>query len=533
MSTSPKNELRLGGPQAAKAWAAFARPEHMRNCLPRRAPVPEGAWPGRVLAAAALATGLAACAVGPNFVRPGPPTADHYAEGSDPTATPVAEGQAQRLEPGAKVVGDWWTLFGSPQLDAVVKQATADNQTLKAALASLRASQSNLRAGYGVFFPQADLRAGAERERVTLVSFGENLPASVFNLFSLSGTISYALDIFGGQRRAVEGLQAQADLQRYTAVAAYVTLTGNVVNTVIARAAYDEQARATEDIVRDESGQVSLMEAQAQAGTVAYASVLSLRTQLAALEATVPPIVQHVSQSNHLLSSLAGRLPSEWTAPPVALSDLKLPDTVPLSIPSEVVHQRPDILAAEAQLHQASANIGVATSALFPSITLNGSLGTNNNALSNLFAANGTFWSLGAGLTTPIFHGGALWNERQAAIDAYDQALANYRQTVLGAFQQVADALRALEFDAQGLDAQAKSAAAAEEALKLVQANYTAGTANYLQVLVAFAQYHQARIGCVEARAQRLQDTVALFVALGGGWWDSGKSLLRDVSVAR
>jgi len=501
MSTSPRTER--SGRGAPRAWAL------------------------------ALAAGLAGCAVGPDFVKPEAPKADHYGREADPTATPAAEGQAQRLERGAPVAGDWWTLFGSSQLDAIVKQAVADNETLKGALASLKASQSNLRAGYGVFFPQVDAHAGAERERVTLVSFGENLPATVFNLFTLSGTVSYALDVFGGQRRALEGLEAQADFQRFQAAAAYLTLTGNVVNAVIARAAYEEQARATRELVDDERGQVSLTEAQATAGTIAYVSVLSLRTQLAALEATLPPIVQHVSQSDHLLSTLAGRLPSEWTAPPVALSELKLPPAVPLSLPSELVRQRPDILAALAQLHQASANVGVATAALFPSITLSGSLGANNSTLPNLFAANGSFWSLGAGLTAPLFHGGALWNERQAAIDGYEQALANYHQTVLSAFQQVADALRALDLDAQALDAEARSMAAAEDALQLTQANYAAGVANYLQVLVAFAQYHQARIGYVEARAQRLQDTVALFVALGGGWWDAPKSPLGGVPSGR
>lgn len=487
---------------------------------------------GRSLALG-LCAGLASCAVGPDFVRPEPPATDHYVRGADPTATPAADGQAQRLERGAQVVGNWWTLFGSAQLDAVVKEATRENQTLKAALASLRTSQSNLRAGYGVFFPQLDLHAGAERERATLVAFGENLPAPVFNLFTLSGTISYALDVFGGQRRAVEGLEAQVDFQKFTAVATYLTLTGNVVNTVIARAAYDEQARATEEIVRAQRGQVSLTEAQAEAGTAPYASVLALRTQLATLEASVPPLRQHVSQSNHLLSTLAGRLPSEWAAPPVALSDLTLPEAVPVSLPSELVRQRPDVLAAEAQLHQASANVGVATAALFPSITLTGSLGANNTSLSTLFAPNGTFWSFGAGLTAPLFHGGTLLNQRQAAIEAYDQELANYRQTVLAAFEQVADALRALEFDAATLDAQSKAVASAEGSLRATEANYQAGIANYLQVLIAFSQYHQARLGYIQARAQRLQDTVALFVALGGGWWDSGKSLITEVPPPR
>ncbi|HTO88656.1 MAG TPA: efflux transporter outer membrane subunit [Thermoanaerobaculia bacterium] len=487
----------------------------------------------RALLAACLAGGLAGCAVGPNFVPPEPPKVDHYAEGADPTSTAEAEGQAQRLERGAQVFGDWWTLFGSAQLDALMKRAASDNETVKAALASLRSSQANLRAGYGIFYPQADANATAARQRITLVRFGQsNAQPTIFNLFSLSGTISYALDIFGGQRRAVESLQAQADYQTYTAAATYLTLTANVVNTVIARAAYGEEAQATQDIVRDQRDQVIITEAQAEAGTAPYASALSLRSQLAAVEATVPALLQRVSQAEHLLATLAGHLPSEWTAPQVAFSDLKLPDSVPVSLPSDLVHQRPDILAAEAQLHQASAEIGVATAALFPSINLTASLGGNNTTLDTLFAPNGTFWSIGAGLAAPLFHGGTLLNKRQAAIDAYDQALAAYRQSVLASFSQVADVLRALEHDAEILDAQARSMTAAEEALRLVRANYEAGVANYVQVLIAFGQYHQARIGYIEASAQRLQDTVALFVALGGGWWDSGRSLLAETSAA-
>jgi len=504
-------------------------------CTSRKGERPEGSAgrAGRV-AWLVAAAGLASCAVGPDFVRPEAPQVDRYEEGPDPESTAVAEGQAQRLERGAKVVGDWWKLFGSPQLDALMKEAAQGNQSLQAALAALRSSQANLRAGYGVFFPQVDLDASATRQKATFVRFGEaQAPASVFNLFSLSGTITYALDVFGGQRRAVEGLEAQADYQKATAVATYLALTGNVVNTVIAASAYAEQARATEELVRDQREQVVITEAQAEAGTVPWVNALSLRSQLGAAEATVPPLLQRQTQAEHLLATLAGRLPAEWAAPRVAFSDLKLPSSVPVSVPSELVEQRPDILAAEAQLHQASAEIGVATAALLPSITLTGSLGGNNTTLATMFAPNGTFWSFGAGLVAPLFHGGTLLNKRQAAVDAHGQALASYRQTVLVAFTQVADALRALERDAQALDAEARSAADAEEALRLVRANYEAGTSGYLQVLVAFTQYHQARIAYIQARAQRLQDTVALFVALGGGWWDQGSSLLGEASGSR
>jgi len=529
MCTSPKDERREREPRlavAARATGEYPAPE------PRAGGERSGSrrWIAVWRLGVLVAGLLAACAVGPNFERPDVPAANHYEEGADPTATVAAEGQSQRMERGAEVVGDWWTLFGSPSLDEVMKDAARDNQTLKAALASLRSSQANLRAGYGVFFPQADLDASATRQRAAPVKLGESgTPASVFNLFSLSGTISYPLDLFGGERRGVESLQAQLDVQKYTVVATYLTLTANVVDTVIAASAYAEEASATQDIIREDREQVSITEAQATAGTVPYSSVLSLRSQLAATEALVPPLQQRVSQAEHLLATLAGHLPSERPVLRVAFSDLKLPLAVPVSLPSTLVHQRPDILAAEAQLHQASAEIGVATAALYPSITLSGSLGSNNTTLGSLTSSNGTFWSLGAGFTAPLFHGGTLWSKRQAAAQAYDQALANYRQTVLSAFAQVADTLRALEHDAEALDAEARSMSAADEALRLIRANYEAGTSNYLQVIVATDQYHQTRIAYLQARAQRLQDTVALFVALGGGWWNSAGSLVADV----
>jgi NodT family efflux transporter outer membrane factor (OMF) lipoprotein len=241
---------------------------------------------------------------------------------------------------------------------------------------------------------------------------------------------------------------------------------------------------------------------------------------LAAFEATLPPLRQKLDQAGHLLATLAGRLPAEWTPPQIALTDITLPTELPISLPSDIVRQRPDILASEAQLHSASADIGVATAALFPSFTLSGSYGFNNSSIGDLLKSGSNIWSLGANVTTPLFHGGTLWFHRKAAIEAYQQSLAGYRQTVLSAFAQVADTLRALEHDAEGLHAQSQALDAAGEALQLIHVNYQAGTANYLQVLVADYQYHQAKIGYLQAQAQRLQDTVALFVALGGGWWN-------------
>jgi len=461
--------------------------------------------------------------VGPDFVRPEPPRVDHYAQGKDPTATIPADGQAQYFKQSAKVVEDWWRLFNSHKLDAAVREAISNNQSLQAAQAALRQSQDNLRAGYGVFFPQADAGFDATRQKFSPSRFGGTSPASTFNLFTLSATVNYALDVFGGERRAVESLQAQMDFQRYTVIGTYLALTGNIVNTIIAQAAYREEIKATEEIITLLSEQTSITETQAEAGTVPYLNALSLRSQLATFEATLPPLQQKLDQSMHLLATLAGRTPAEWAPPQIDLADLTLPADLPITLTSQFVRQRPDILAAEAQLHSASADIGVATAALFPSFTLSGSYGFNNTSIGDLVKSGSSIWNLGANVTAPLFHGGALWFHRKAAIEAYRQSLAGYRQTVLSAFAQVADTLRALEHDAEALQAQSRALEAAGEALQLIQVNYQAGTVNYLQILVANYQYHQAKIGYLQAQAQRLQDTVALFIALGGGWWNPGK----------
>jgi NodT family efflux transporter outer membrane factor (OMF) lipoprotein len=403
-------------------------------------------------------------------------------------------------------------------LDSVMTEAFANNPTLQAAQASLRKSQDTLQAGYGVFFPQADASFAATRQRFSPVRFGSGVASSIFNLFTLSTTVSYAVDVFGGERRAVESLQAQVDFQHYTVLATYLTLSGNVVNAVIAQAAYGAQIQATEEFISLEQEQLRITATQAQAGTVPYANVLSIQSQLAATEATLPPLQQKLNQTDHLLATLVGRAPAEWRLPPVGLTDLTLPRDLPVTLPSELVRQRPDILAVEAELHSASAEIGVATAALFPSLLLSGTYGTNNTALPDLFTSNSGLWSVGANLSAPLFHGGTLWFQRKAAIEGYQQSLANYRQTVLSAFAQVADTLRALEHDAETLQAQSQALEAAEGALRLVQVNYQAGIVDYVQVLLADGQYHQAKLGYLQALAQRFQDTVALFVALGGGW---------------
>ncbi|MFY9925881.1 MAG: efflux transporter outer membrane subunit [Opitutaceae bacterium] len=475
----------------------------------------QGAGLGLVLAV------LGACAVGPNFVRPTAPDASRYTHEPLPAATVPADGQAQQFTPDATLSADWWRLFKSEPLDAAVRQSIANNPTLQAAEATLRQSQDNLRAGYGVFYPRIDAQAGASRQRTAPLQQGLTTSSSIFNLVTLSGTVSYALDVFGGERRTVEGLRAQAEYQSYANMAAYLTLSANVANAAIARAAYAAEIRATEQLIDLERQQLQLTEVQVRSGTTPYSSVLSMRSLIAANQALLAPLRQRVSQSEDLLATLEGVVPSKATLPEIELTALAVPVDLPVSLPSDLVRQRPDILSAEAQLHVASATIGVATAAMFPSISLSGTYGASGTSFGTLSAARGRFWSIGPSATVPLFQGGTLWYGRKAAIDAFQQSQAAYRETVLSAFAQVADSLKALEHDAEALQAQVDARLAASEALVLLRANYHAGLVAYPDVLAADVQLHQATIAYLQAVAQRHQDTVALFAALGGGWWNA------------
>ncbi len=463
---------------------------------------------------------VSSCAVGPDFVAPAAPQTQRYTHEPQSVDAGAAQGLTQRFSPDTELPADWWQLFKSAALNAAVTRALVNSPTLQVTEANLRIAQDNLRAGDAVFFPWLDASFGAQRVQSTSAQQGLTLPGSIYNVRTLSGSVSYPLDMFGGERRSSEGLGALVDVQRYAGQAAFLTLTANVVNTCIARAAYLAQIRLTEALIVLETDQLRSTEAQVRSGTAPYANLLSQRSLIAGHQALLAPLRQKASQAEHLLVLLQGDLPSQSSPPAIELEALTLPTDLPLSLPSEWVHQRPDILGAEAQLHAASANIGVATAALYPSITLNATLGTTSSSLSHLFDAAGNFWSIGPSLTAPLFHGGALRAQRQGARDAFDAAQANYRQTVLAAFGQVADALKALEYDAQALQAQVDSEQSAHEALLLLQANYRAGLVAFVDVLTADVQFHTASIATLQGEAQRYQDTVGLFVALGGGWWN-------------
>jgi len=332
--------------------------------------------------------------------------------------------------------------------------------------------------------------------------------------------------MFGGERRMVEGLQAQADFQRNVTIAAYLSLTANVVNTSIARAAYQNEIRLTQQLIALEIEQLAASMAQFKAGTIPYSSVLLVQSAIAANQSSLAPLKLKYDQSEHLLAILEGIVPANANLTDIEFAEIMLPSNLPLSLPSNLVRQRPDILEAEAQLHAASANIGVATAAMFPSISLSGSYGAAGTNVNNLSLPGGRFWSFGPSIAIPIFQGGTLWFQRKAAINAFEAAQANYRQTVLLAFAQVADTLNGLEHDAENNQAQRESQSIAQENSRLVHVNYTAGLVAYLDVLTADVQLHQAKISYLQTVVQNYQDTVALYVALGGGWWNSDKTAL-------
>ncbi|KAK45607.1 RND transporter [Caballeronia jiangsuensis] len=474
---------------------------------------------GVCIGACALLCALPACTMGPNFHEPPAPRVGRIERGTPVADVIDAGGASQHFSADATLPRDWWTKFGSSAIDRVVTDALVANPTLASAQAALRQSEDDMRAGTGVFYPQIDASMSASRQKYSPLRVGSNEPPMLFNLFTLSAQVSYALDIWGGERRSLEALRAQSDVQRHALAAAYLTLSANIVNTMIAFAAYGDEVAATREMIALLDEQVSVTHSQVAAGVAAYSAVLTLENERATLEATIPALMQRREQAGNLLAVLSGSLPSQWDAPDMSLENIALPALLPRAVSSEVVRQRPDIRQAEAALHVASAKIGVATANLFPSVTLTAGGGYGNRTMGALLSQNGQVWSAGADVTAPLFHGGTLWFERRAAIDAYEQARAAYEQVVLAAFEQVADTLRALENDAHALDADARALATSEEALRLLQADYEAGTVGYLSILVADGQRHQARIAWLQGVALRLQDTVALFAALGGGWY--------------
>ena len=479
-----------------------------------------------MLFAAAMALGLlAGCAVGPDFHRPSPPDAKGFTETPlvpETVSSPGVGGDAQRFVSGRDIPFQWWTLFQSKNLDSLIRQAFADSPTLAAFQAALRQARENRLAQLGALFPAVDGDFSAKRSKFTGASFGQpNVPGGLFTLYNASVSVSYTLDLFGGTRRGLEELKAQVDYQHYLLEGSYLTLTSNIVTTAVQEASLRSQIRATKEVLKSEEEQLALVEQQFQLGGGSRADVLAQKSQLAQTRATLPSLEKQLTQTRHLLAVLSGKTPGEAAAlPEFELTDLQLLRELPVSLPSVLVRQRPDILASEQQLHSACALIGVATANMFPKLTISGNYGSQSTLLGDLFSSGTNVWSIGAGLLQPIFRGGELSAKRRAAIAAYDRAEAQYRETVLLAFHNVADVLRALEKDAETLKAQSDAEAAARESLEMARDQYELGAVSYLVLLNAERQHQQTRIALAQAQAARFADTAALFQALGGGWWN-------------
>jgi NodT family efflux transporter outer membrane factor (OMF) lipoprotein len=435
-------------------------------------------------------------------------------------------GKMQHFAMNKDIPGQWWTLFHSKEINQLVEQGLANSPTLASAKATLTQAQETLNAQIGsLLLPGVDLGLGGSRNRESGLSFASSSPASIFNLYNTTAKVTYPLDVFGGARRQVESYQAQVDYERYQLMAAYLTLTANIVTTAITIASLEEQIAATKQLILEERKTLHIIEQQFKLGSVSNANVLSQQSQLASTQALLPPLQKSLAQSRHALAVLTGHLPSESATPILNLNQLTLPKELPVSLPSNLVCQRPDIQAADATLHAASAQIGVATANLFPQINLTGNYGWLSQTPGALFKPINNTWFYGAELTQPLFHGGSLLAQRRAAMAAYEASYEQYKQTVLQAFQNVADTLRAIEYDARELKAQTNARKAARATLILTRDQYELGATNYLSLLTAEQQYQTAVINQIQAAAARYSDTAALFQALGGGWWNNTQAL--------
>jgi NodT family efflux transporter outer membrane factor (OMF) lipoprotein len=459
---------------------------------------------------------LVGCAsVGPDFVAPAAPTISRYTA-DDPVRTEAGRAEiSQRITSGADVPRAWWRTFRSPALDTVVELALSDSPTLQTAQATLAQANEVLRATQGGRYPQVAIDASAVRGNQ-----GSGRAAGVVNSSSAGPVMSYELDAFGATARRIEQADALTHYQRAQVNASVLTLSSSVVLQVISLASALEQTRAVQDIIAADERNLELVRISATAGRSAGLDVLTAESQLASDRTLLPPLLQQASTARHALAVLVGKASSEWTAPDFDFVTLALPPDLPLSLPSELVHRRPDIQAAEALLHAANAAIGIATAQLYPSITLTASW-TAASIGGTLFSNASSIWEIAAGLVAPVFNGGALKAQRAAAVDAYAAQLGIYQQTVLLAFGQVADALQALSNGASLIDAQRRALDAAQATLDLTQQSYQAGQTSFLQIIEAQRLYQRARLGYVLANSQRYIDSVQLIVAMGGAAADT------------
>ncbi len=463
---------------------------------------------------------LSACTVGPAWHRPPAPTVATYTASTAAPASASSTVTPPKLQVGAAVDPQWWRAFGSAPLDRLVDAALAHNPDIEAAQATVEQAQHLLRATRGAFYPQVALGLGAERQRSSGAASGGRVGPQLYNLYTGQVEVSYAPDVFGLSRLATHDAQARVDIARYRLAAARLAIAGNVVATTIDLAALDAQLDAMAHTLHDQQQVLDLARTQYRLGATSQFDVLTQQSLLASSQAQQVTLQQARDAALHLLATYLGRFPAQaGTLTLPAIDQLQLPTALPLSLPSALVHERPDILAAEAQLRAANAEVGIAVARMYPNVELSAAWGVQGNHTDGLFSPASRIWNVAAGLVQPIFEGGTLKAEKQASEAAYRGVFADYQSTVLGAFRDVADVLRALDHDAGLLAAQDDALQAAQQANQLVAAQYRAGGVNYLGLMTSQVRLEAARMAQIKARAQRYADATALYVALGGGQW--------------
>jgi len=467
---------------------------------------------------------LAGCAVGPDFEHPAGPDVSRYTReplASRTSSTDVKFGQSQHFVNGHDIPADWWRVFHSRPLNALVEKSLVANPNLQSTLAALRAAKESVYAQQGKYFPLVQANFNPSRQETSAaISPTPNSGATLFSLYTAQVLVSYTFDTWGGNRRAVESLQATADSQRFLVEAAYLTLTSSVVLAAIQEASLRAQIEATSKIIDANSKMLDILRKQFTAGYANRSDVAAQEAALAQIRATLPPLRKALAVQRDLLSALAGRFPSQEPRETFRLADLRLPTDLPVSLPAHLVNQRPDVRSAEELLHTASANIGVAVANMLPSLTLTANRGYTSTDLASLFTGPSIFWTVAGNATQTVFDGFNLLHTERPARALYEQAAWNYRTTIIGAFQNVADSLRAIKNDADAVKASSDFEKAAKVSLDLAQQQMQTGNANVLLLLNAQVTYENAVIQLVIARANRLSDTAALFQALGGGWWN-------------
>lgn len=468
---------------------------------------------------------LAACMMGPDYHAPDAPTTRQYDRHaltktvSAPKAG--APGKTQFFVYGKDVPAEWWYLYHSPELNYLIEKGLANSPNFAAAKAALLQAQENYNAQFGsTMLPAVNGQLQGTRQRFSSVEFGAPNARTLFNLVNVGVPVSYTFDFFGANRRQLEAMAAQIDYSQYQLDAAYLTLTSSIVTTAITEASIRAQIEATYDIIRSQEKQLAIIRKQVKLGGASGADALAQETQMQQTRATLPPLEQSFAQAHHMLAVLVGQLPSEANLPEFRLDELRLPTHLPVSMPSQLVRQRPDIRAAEALLHAACAQVGVATANLYPQFNLTGLYSYTEFSFNGLFSPNNRVWNVALAITEPLYAGGSLMAKKRAAVDGFNMAAAQYRQVVLQAFQNVADTMRALEHDAQVLEAQKSAEIAARDSLRINERQYRLGGVSYLALLNAQRQYQQTRINRIQAQAARYNDTAALFQAMGGGWWN-------------